>query len=176
MKRLILFLIAAIFAFNIAAQQRDRVYKDDNIGIKLDLIEKTDNSSSELKLTGYPVPKLKEGYNYVVVYFTVEIINNIHVVSFGGRGDEKSIMYDDRGEIHKLKAWNSNGWKYIDPDKGLASPSELTQGSKGIMVFEFLENENPKELAFVYYFKDSWDDEHNQKGKINILIVPTTIE
>ncbi len=174
MKILTLILIATVFVFNTAAQQSDKTYTDGRIGIILDLLERTDNYPSELKSPGERSPILKEGHNWVVVYFTIETINNIHIVSFGGRDAEKSIIYDDRGETHKLYTWSSDGWKFVDPDKGLTGPGEFPQGSKVIIVFEFPENENPKELSFVYYYIETWDDEHNQKGKFNILIEPTS--
>jgi hypothetical protein len=176
MRRLTLFLLVTIFSFNVAAQQRSKIYKDDHIGIKLDQVEKTETYPSELKSPGQRSPVLEEGYNYVIVKFTIETINNIHVVSFGGRDVEKSVMFDDRGEAHNLRAWNSDGWKYKDPEKGLASPAEIAQGSKSLMVFEIPVNSYFKELEFVYYFKESWDDEQKQKGKLNIPIVPTDIE
>jgi hypothetical protein len=176
MRRLPLFLFVTILSFNVAAQQRDKIHTDGHIGIKLDLVEKTSNYPSELKIPGQRSPILKDGHNYVIVNFTIDTINNIHVVSFGGRDDEKSVIFDDRGETHNLQTWNSSGWKYKDPEKGLASPAEIAQGSKGIMVFEIPENESFKELDFVYYFKESWDDKQNQKGKINIPVLTTIIE
>lgn len=165
-------LFFTLFSGGSKAKQEDKVYEDGRIGVILDKIERADDYPSEWKVAGARYLPPKEGHDYVVVYFTLEIIKNIHVVSFGGRGDELSILYDAKGKKYKLATWNSKGWKHIDPDKGFKSPIELVQGAKGIMIFVFPKQEQPSELSFLYYFKETWEDKHKRAGKIKITISP----
>jgi len=148
-------------------EQKDIIFEDDHIGIKLDKIEKADTYPSEWKVPGQRYPSPREDYVYLVVYFKIELIRDIHVVSFGGRNEEKSVLHNGNGKQYGLFTWNAKGWEFLDPGS-LSSPSELVKGATGIMIFEIPAQENPAELSFVYYFKETWDDEQRQKGELNI--------
>ena len=161
-----------LFSQESNAKQEDKVYEDGRIGVILEKIERSVEYPSEWRVAGNRYLPPKEGHDYIIVHFTIEIIKNIHVVGFGGRGDEMSILYDAKGKKYKLATWNSKGWKYIDPDKGFKSPIELVQGAKGIMIFVFPKQEQPSELSFLYYFKETWEDKHRRAGKIKITTSP----
>jgi len=159
----------------INAKQEDKVYEDGRIGIILDKVERSDDYPSEWKVAGNQYLPPKKGQDYIVVYFTIAIIKNIHVVNFGGRGDEMSSLYDAKGQRYKLAHWSSKGWEYVYPDKGFESPIELVQGAKGILIFVFPEKVQPTGLSFVYYFKVTWEDKTKRAGKIDIML-PKLVE
>lgn len=150
-------------------KQKDKIYEDGKIGILVNRIERANDFPDIIKsgspLQRYPSPE--DGYDYVIVHFTIDKIRDIHVVGFGGRDDEKSILHTDKGTRHNLTTWHAQGWEYLNPKK-ITSPSKLVEGGKGIMIYEIPKKEYPTELSFVYYFKETWDDEYNQKGKLNI--------
>jgi len=164
-----------LFSQETGPTQEDIIFEDGHIGIKLDKIEKADSYPSELKVPGQRYPSPREGYAYVVVYFTIEFIRDIHVVSFGGRDEEKSVLHNGNGKQYGLFTWNARGWEFLDPGS-LASPSRLVEGATGILIFEIPAQENLAKLSFVYYFKESWDDEQRQKGEFNINLGLNNIE
>ncbi len=159
-----------------SACSQELVGEDERITIKVDSVIITDEWPSEMRQAGAQHPPPKEDYDFVIVYFTLEKINNIHVTGYGGRGDEMSILHDTKGEQFNIYNWTTKGVRFIDPDKGLSSPSELVEGGKSIMMFEFPEKEQPSEFSLIYYFKESWEEEKSQSSKINIKITPTNIE
>lgn len=162
-----------IFSLESAAQQN--VYENGRLGVILDKVERTDAYPSEWRTPGYRYLPPKDGHDYIVVHFTFEKIRNVHVVSLGGKEDEKSFLFNIQGRKYKLSTWNTKGWKYLYPDK-LTSPAELIKGATGILIFEIPKNAQPAELSFIYYFKETWDDTDKQGAKIDIVITPTTIE
>ena len=167
----ICFIFFSIFSQESNASEKKKVYEDGRIGVILEKIERTVEYPAEWRVAGNLYFPPKKGHDYVVVYFTIEIIKNIHIVSFGGRGDEVSILHSANGEEYKLATWNSKGWKYQDPSN-IRSPSELVRGAEGIMLFVFPKQEQFTQLSFLYYFKETWEDKHKRAGKINIMIAP----
>lgn len=165
--------LAVSFIIISSAFSQELVGKDERITIKVDSVIITDEWPSEMRQAGAQNPTPKEGFDYVIVYFTLETINNIHVIGFGGRDDEVSIMHDTKGEQFDLYTWTTKGVRFLDPDAGLSSPSELVEDAKSIMMFEFPEKKQPSELSLFYYFKESWEEKNNQTGIINIKINTT---
>ena len=161
--------------------QEDIIYEDERIIIIMDSIERTNDFPDirkpdavylvdELQRYFSPLqrnPSPEDGYDYFIVHFTIDKIRDIHVVGFGGRDDEKSILHCDKGMRHNLIAWHAQGVEYLNP-KDISSPFKLVEGAKGIMIYEIPNQEYPTELSFVYYFKETWDDEYSQKGEVNI--------
>lgn len=54
------------------AEQNTNIYEDDNVGIMIDKVERTDEYPSEWKLPGYRYRSPKDGHDYFVVHFTIK--------------------------------------------------------------------------------------------------------
>ena len=67
------------------SEQNTNIYEDDNVGVIINKVERTDEYPSEWKLPGYRYRSPKEGHDYLVVHFTIKKIVNVHVVGFAVR-------------------------------------------------------------------------------------------
>lgn len=153
----------------------DRIWEDDNFGITLDKVERTDVYPVELKGPGYNeakfpsdgISKPKEGWDFVVIYFTISHIENTHIVGFGSLNQEHSILYDANGHKYEVSEWKVRGMQFSDLSD-IRSPRECIEGAKGYLIFKMPQTEKPDNLSFVYYSKDNLDDESANKNQLEI--------
>jgi len=150
-----------------STQNIDKLWEDDSIGIVLDTLERTDDYTIELKGFGDRISLPKEGHDFVVIYLTITRIEQVHMVSLGGRGQEQSTLYDAKGHSYKLSTWHVKGLNILDLHD-ITSPKEFIEGAKGYLIFEIPKHEKPAKLTFVYYFKESWEDKSTKRGQIDI--------
>ena len=62
------------------------------------------------------------------------------------------------------------GLRFTDPNS-ISSPSELLEGSSGILIFEVPEGSQIKELSLVYSHRASWeDDSPPQRGEMSLAL------
>lgn len=149
---------------------KDQIHwQDARIEIRIDKIDRADLYPADLRAPGYKYRPPEAGKNFVVVYMTITHIRNIHVVGLGGRGDTKSSLRDTEGDEYASYSWNVKGFKYLDPHD-IRSPSELIQGATIVLLFEIPTNKKPATLTFVYYFKETWEQQSKGMGKIDIKI------
>ena len=161
--------------------KEEKLWENGQIGVVLNKVERTDvlpsgiiERSTNIQFGGISdaqfgqIPELTEGYDFVIVYLNIADIKNVHVVSLGGRGEEKSILYDIEDNKCNLLCWNVQGIKFSDPHD-ITKPIEFTEDAKCILVFKIPKHEKPKVLTFVYYFKETWEGSR-MKGEIDIKV------
>jgi hypothetical protein len=156
--------------------QEGKLWEDIRIGIIVNKVEKAvilpPEIIEELRspiLSTIEMPKPAEGNDLVCIQITIVKITNVHVISLGGRDDEKSFLTDDEGHKYKLNYWNVKGLNLLDLSD-IASPHEFIEGSRCILLFEMPKRKEPANLTFVYYFKEAWEDSLSKKGQIDIKI------
>ncbi|MBA7543082.1 hypothetical protein ES705_35408 [subsurface metagenome] len=90
-----------------------KLWEDIRIGIIVNKVEKAVVLSSEiteeLGLSPKEMPKPAKGNDLVCIQLTIVKITNVHVISLGGRDDEKSFLTDDEGHKYSLNFWGVKG-------------------------------------------------------------------
>jgi len=138
---------------------------DGRIEIRVEKLERMDAYPDELKSPGYRYLPPKKGHNFVVIRFEITNIENVHVVGLGGRSDEQSSIYGAKGQKHKASSWSVKGVKFLE---GLKGPFEFVNGTTGILLFEYPQNEKPMRLSLVYYFKETMKEKIRKMGIVDI--------
>ena len=153
--------------------QEGKLWEDIRIGIIVNKVEKavvlSPEITEELGLFLKEMPKPAKGNDLVCIQLTIVKITNVHVISLGGRDDEKSFLTDDEGHKYRLNFCGVKGVEFLDPSD-IRSPSEFIEGSRCILLFEMPKRKEPANLTFLYYFKEAWEDALSKKGQIDIKI------
>ena len=153
--------------------QEGKLWEDIRIGIIVNKVEKavvlSPEITEELSLFLKEMPKPAKGNNLVYIQLTIVKIKDVHVISLGGRDDEKSFLTDTEGHKHSLNFCVVKGVEFLDPSD-IRSPSEFIEGSRCILLFEMPKRKEPANLTFLYYFKEAWEDALSKKGQIDIKI------
>ena len=175
-KKLLVSVLLCFFIFSLVLlcqeESKDKkIWGDDQIGITLDKLQKANVLSPEViemfRFQPGDVPTPSEGYDFVSMFITISRIENVHVVSLGGRGEESAILSDTKGNKYDMSFWNVKGIEYLDPSS-FSSPSEFIEGAIALLVFEIPKKEKPAKLTFLYYFKKTWEEESKKTGQIDI--------
>lgn len=143
------------------------VHTDGRLTIKLDKVTRSGQYPEDWRQPGQRYRKPQDGHDYVCVHFTVKQIEHVHVVCFGGRDDEKSILSGKSGTEYPLIVWNAKGVRFLEPDD-MSSAAEFVEGATGLMIFECPKEDDLESFSFVYYFKNDMEDEVRKAGKIDI--------
>lgn len=172
MKYLIsLFLITPIIIFS--QKTEDKVLKDSRISITVTKVERAPNLSDsiikEFNISSKQLPVTEEGYDFVWIHITITQIKNVHLVSFGGRGDELSSLSDTDDHNYKLHSWQAKGLKFSDPHD-MTSPVEYIEGAKCFLLFEVPQINESAHIKFVYYYKNKLTDNSKKVGAIDIQL------
>lgn len=147
-----------------------KVWSDGKVGVIVSKIEQATSLSDTLIKMFYrfpnkaPIPT--EGYEFVSVHLIIEHITAIHLVSFGGRGDELSSL-NVRENNYELHSWQANGIRFSDIND-IRSPSEFIAGSLCVLIFEIPINHKPKHINFIYYYKEDLKEKLKKPGIIEI--------
>lgn len=153
--------------------QEGKLWEDIRIGIIVNKVEKavvlSPEITEELGLFLKEMPKPAKGNDLVYIQLTIVKIKNVHVISMGGRGDEKSFLTDAEGHKYSLNFCGVKGVEFLDPSD-ISSPYEFIEGSRCFLLFEMPKRKEPANLTFVYYFKEAWEDALSKKGQIDIKI------
>lgn len=141
-------------------------WQDERITLTLDKLKRTDSYPSEFKTPGYRYPPPKEGFGFIVVFFTVTHIKDMHLGMPEPSAPTKPTLVDAHGNLYELANVKYTGVEY---KKGLTgSDYEIVQGAKGIFLFKFPQNAEPKIFQFVYPYWESWEEKIIKYGQINI--------
>ena len=90
-----------------------KLWEDDQIGITLDTVERTEVLAPEI--AGGRSPRPKQGYDYLIINLTVKCIKNVHNVNLLGYKKEESILTDIEGRKYKMV---DGRWQaFIEPTK-----------------------------------------------------------
>lgn len=153
-------------------QQGEKLWEDIRIGVIVKKVVKAavlpEETTKELQLSPSDIIKPAEGHDIVCIQLNIGKITNVHLVSLGGRNVKNSAITDAAGHKYELESMKATGIKFLD--NSLSSPYEYIEGSDCILQFEIPKDIEPTGLTFVYYFKESMDDESSKKGQIDIKI------
>ncbi|GAJ09961.1 unnamed protein product, partial [marine sediment metagenome] len=126
--------------------QEGKLWEDIRIGIIVNKVEQavvlSPEITEELSLFLKEMPKPAKGNNLVYIQLTIVKIKDVHVISLGGRDDEKSFLTDTEGHKHSLNFCVVKGVEFLDPSD-IRSPSEFIEGSRCILLFEMPKRKEP---------------------------------
>ena len=128
-------------------------YSNDHVEILLDKTERMQELPEDLsgKIA-------EEGNEFIVFYFSVTGIKNVHITNMLGTRDNRMTMVVDSGEEYTIFNGNITGVEFIDK-KNITAGSKLVEGSKCIFIFEVPEDTQPVSLTIPYSYKQKLDDE-----------------
>lgn len=170
MKHLI-YIILLIPILLFSQKIEDEVLQDTIISITVITVERaptlSDSIIKEFNISSNQLPAPEEGYEFVWIQIAITQIKNVHLVSFGGRGDELSSLSDTDGHNYKLHSWQAKGLNFSDPND-MTSPIEFVEGARCFLLFEVPKNHESAHINFVYYYKDKLTDNSKKAGEIDI--------
>ncbi len=150
-----------------------KLWEDIRIGIIVNKVEQavvlSPEITEELSLFLKEMPKPAKGNDLVCIQLTIVKITNVHVISLGRRGYEKSFLTDAEGHKYRLNFWGVKGVEFLDLSH-LTGSYKFIEGSRCILLFEMPKRKEPANLTFLYNFKESWEDALSKKGQIDIKI------
>jgi hypothetical protein len=161
-----------VFRKKLASVGEEKLWEDDKIRITLEKTEIADGYSVDIRKAMGPNDKLrkpKKEHTYAFFLITLNKIKNVHVVSFGDRLKNSSILSCKAGKRYKLHMWEAKGIRISDLTD-LRSPKEFVEGAKILLAFMIHQNEKPDKLSFVYYFKSQLKESAMKRGKIEIQL------
>ena len=109
----------------------------------------------------HPLPRPREGYDYVMIHFTIARIQNVHV------GDPRSILADLSGREYEAGGVSFMLLRDLHDIRG------DYEVPGGILTFELPKNAQLSKLKFIYPFWESWaeyDAGYIQQGEIDVII------
>jgi len=128
-------------------------YSDEHVEIMLDKTEKVQELSEDLS-GGIA----EQGNEFIVFYFSVTSIKNVHITNMLGSRDNPMTLVVDSGEVYSMINGNVTGVKIIDVTN-ITAGYELAEESKLTFVFEVPENTQPVSLTILYAYKQNLEDE-----------------
>lgn len=137
-------------------------YSDDQVEILLDKTERMQELPEDLL-----GDIAEEGKEFIVFYFSVTGIKNVHITNMLGTRDNRMTMVVDSGEEYSIFNGNITGIEFIDKNN-ITAGSELVVGSKCIFIFEVPEDTQPVSLTIPYSYKQNLDDEDEVLDELKI--------
>jgi hypothetical protein len=151
-----------------------QIVESDHVSIRLERIDQSDTYPEDIveKYFSWPSsakpPVPSQGNTFIFIYLTITRIENIHLITAGGRDENSSLLFDEQEREHKLNNAFVVGMKFKD-NTDFTSPSELLEGSKITLVFQAPKYTKPTGLKIVYDFKEKWEAPTKQ-SQINLKI------
>jgi len=149
---------------------------DGRVTVALDKVQRGDVLPPDIveSLTtgrpSYEAPSPDAGCDFVCIYLTISRIEGVLMVDPLGYGEEGSVLLDAQGGEYEPATFSVQGIEFKDPTS-LTSDYEVVEGATAFMVFEVPVQEELSELALVYSFQETWEDESAKRGQIDIVLI-----
>jgi len=117
----------------------------------------------------YEAPPPDAGCDFVCIYLTISRIEGVLMVDPLGYGEEGSVLLDAQGGEYEPATFSVQGIEFKDLTH-LTGDYEVVEGATAFLVFEVPVQEEPSELALVYSFQETWEDESAKRGQIDIVL------
>lgn len=115
-----------------------------------------------------------DGRTLFWAFFVLERIEDVSVRGLTGKTrkeEHSTFVVDAEGDQHPIKFGTWRGIEYMDLSS-LASPSRLTEGTEGLMVFSIPLDAEPVALSVVYSFTNEWEEGSKEKSTFARLEIP----
>jgi hypothetical protein len=147
------------------ADEASNEYFDERIGLSVTKVENSKDLAAE-----YDLPDPGEGYTYLSVHLTVNRIEEVHLSTILGFGEENPVLHDSEGQSYTLFFGKIVGIRFKDLHD-ITSLTEMVEGAEGVLVFKIPEGQVPASLDLIYSYRETWEEDSPKlRGELTIFL------